>query len=386
MKITGYRKSAISAFNTTDIALSNIDIDGHGADVTSGLFGIIIQDELSGTHTVNANNIYIHDLNGVGSGYINTFIVDQSNGGTTDATFSNITLSNISNTGVGVNGLMTSVGVFGSNGSGTMNSNINNATVDNVTSNDLTGPFASFAIAGGGTATINTHITNATITGTRGVTAFNPPFVGVKSAAFYSAAVALTGSDHANVAVSVENSLMADNLNDGVSSNCSASDLTSGFGGTGTPTATISSLGHNMSDDASCSQFTQSGDKQNVSNIISTLGPLQNNGGVVPTRALLAGSPAISAGGHVLGISTDARGIARPSTCPSVGAYQYVGAVCGASTVNASAGVGAPNTGIGPASPSSVAATVIYTLVAGLGILGFGVVKIRKYTSKSTKA
>jgi len=51
---------------------------------------------------------------------------------------------------------------------------------------------------------------------------------------------------------------------------------------------------------------------------------LQNNDGPVPTRALLAGSPAIAAGGSVLGITTDARGKARPGNSPSVGAYQYV--------------------------------------------------------------
>ena len=54
-----------------------------------------------------------------------------------------------------------------------------------------------------------------------------------------------------------------------------------------------------------------------------------DNGGPVPTIKLLPGSPAINAGGQVLGISTDARGIARDGYF-SVGAYQ--GQLLGSST------------------------------------------------------
>jgi hypothetical protein len=100
------------------------------------------------------------------------------------------------------------------------------------------------------------------------------------------------------------------------------------------------------------------------------LGPLQDNGGVVPTMALLAGSPAINAGGQVLGISTDARGVARNS-CPSVGAYQFEGAVCSATTTNANAGTNAaaPNTGINSVSLLGV---VIATLL-GLSAIGYSI-------------
>ena len=44
----------------------------------------------------------------------------------------------------------------------------------------------------------------------------------------------------------------------------------------------------------------------------------------MPTIKLHDGSPAISAGGHVLGISTDARGVVRPNDEVSAGAYQFV--------------------------------------------------------------
>ncbi len=224
---------------------------------------------------------------------------------------------------------------------------------------------------------MNTTVTNITVTGLRGVTGTSLIDGGIKSAAFYATAAGVGSGDVANVNMTVQNSLFANNLNDGVSNNCSAADITSVVGGTGTGIATITSLGHNISDDATCTSFTQPGDKQNVNNIISTLGPLQNNGGNVPTRALLAGSPAISAGSAVLGVTTDARGVARPEACPSVGAFQFEGAVCGVSTPSGSNGggnAGAPNTGIGSAS--------LVQLVAGLsGVSLLVVLALRRRTS-----
>ena len=55
----------------------------------------------------------------------------------------------------------------------------------------------------------------------------------------------------------------------------------------------IRSQGNNIGSDGSCG-FTLSTDKQNTTPL---LGPLQNNGGPTDTRAILAGSPAIDAGG-----------------------------------------------------------------------------------------
>ena len=52
-------------------------------------------------------------------------------------------------------------------------------------------------------------------------------------------------------------------------------------------------LGHNLDDDASCG-LQGAGD---LSGADPRLGPLQDNGGPTPTRALLEGSAAIDAGG-----------------------------------------------------------------------------------------
>ena len=52
-------------------------------------------------------------------------------------------------------------------------------------------------------------------------------------------------------------------------------------------------------------------DQINVSDALLNFGPLQNNGGPTPTRALLAGSIAIDKG-HASGSTTDQRGLVRP--------------------------------------------------------------------------
>lgn len=103
----------------------------------------------------------------------------------------------------------------------------------------------------------------------------------------------------------LKNTLLADNSPDG---NCSIS----------TPPT---SQGHNLSSDTSCaSAFTASGDQNNVD---PQLGPLQQNGGPTPTRALPLTSPAVNAGTNNGCPATDQRGIARPQagTC-DIGAYE----------------------------------------------------------------
>lgn len=82
---------------------------------------------------------------------------------------------------------------------------------------------------------------------------------------------------------------------------------------TGSPDINISSSGGNLSDDNTCSSyFTQPTDQNNVTTLASYLAPLADNGGFVPTMALLQGSPAIDAGVAVEGLATDARQATRP--------------------------------------------------------------------------
>jgi CSLREA domain-containing protein len=92
----------------------------------------------------------------------------------------------------------------------------------------------------------------------------------------------------------------------------------------GNCSGTISSLGHNLSSDASCG-LTGPGD---LSSTDPQLGPLQDNGGATFTRALQAGSLAIDAGSSDCP-ATDQRGISRPQgVACDIGAYERVVTRC----------------------------------------------------------
>ena len=73
----------------------------------------------------------------------------------------------------------------------------------------------------------------------------------------------------------------------------------------GSGTATVTSLGYNLSGDAGGGFLTVTGDQINTDPM---LGPLQNNGGPTFTHALLTGSPAIDKGKNFSGSTTDQRG------------------------------------------------------------------------------
>ena len=70
----------------------------------------------------------------------------------------------------------------------------------------------------------------------------------------------------------------------------------------------VISAGYNLSSDATCG-FTQPNDMSSVNPL---LGSVADNGGLVPTQALLPGSPAIDSGTSSGAPKTDARGVARP--------------------------------------------------------------------------
>ena len=80
----------------------------------------------------------------------------------------------------------------------------------------------------------------------------------------------------------------------------------------------ITSGGHNIDQDGGCG-FAAAGD---LSGVDPRLGPLLNNGGPTQTHALLAGSPAVNAGGAGVCPATDQRGL--PRTACDIGAFEVV--------------------------------------------------------------
>ena len=82
----------------------------------------------------------------------------------------------------------------------------------------------------------------------------------------------------------------------------------------------VISLGHNLDEGSDCN-FTAATDLRDTDPL---LGPLQDNGGQLDTRALLLGSPAIDTGDAAACPATDARGIARPSGAGfDIGAFEF---------------------------------------------------------------
>ena len=79
-------------------------------------------------------------------------------------------------------------------------------------------------------------------------------------------------------------------------------------------TATIASLGYNLTNDNSTTFLNQPTDQTNID---PRLGPLQNNGGQTPTRMPLAGSPALDKGNSV-GRPFDQRGRPRAYDIASI--------------------------------------------------------------------
>lgn len=82
----------------------------------------------------------------------------------------------------------------------------------------------------------------------------------------------------------------------------------------------LESLGFTLIGDSTQTTTTQTGYDQigtAAAKVDPLLGPLQNNGGPTPTRALLPGSPAIDRGGGD-GAGTDQRGSVRPSDDPAI--------------------------------------------------------------------
>lgn len=178
---------------------------------------------------------------------------------------------------------------------GTGTYTIQNTTVADNVAGDASNPgFGGLTIGGNGNTQV--YLTNVTIANNRN---FNSSLGVVDGIGM------LPGT-----AVFAKNVLLANNG----AGNC---------GGTlfSTPLPVPTSLGGNLSDDGTCTDFTQTKDQQNTDPKIGT-GTIDGSTYVIP---LLANSPAIDAGVSSGAPATDQRGTVRPqSSGIDIGAYESV--------------------------------------------------------------
>jgi len=150
----------------------------------------------------------------------------------------------------------------------------------------------------------------------------------------------------------------------------------SNCGTTGSGTPDITSNGYNLSSDTTCAAvLTQATDKNNIDPLI---GDLAANGGPTLTHALLAGSPALSAGGAEADVTVDQRGVTREAP-PDIGAFELANITptpTPTPTTTSSGGGGgggcAITTGKEPFDP-------VLPMLAVLGLIGVGVRRLRRY-------
>jgi predicted outer membrane repeat protein len=146
-----------------------------------------------------------------------------------------------------------------------------------------------------------------------------------------AAGVGINAFPSGSVAVSLKNVLLSANLKgwEFATYPDPADDptlLPANCGYTGGATGAITSAGNNLSSDASCTLDLD--DTTDLNEIDPKIGDLADNGGLTLTHKLLAGSPALGAGGAVAGVSLDQRGVTRDAT-PDIGAYEEPSAAIG---------------------------------------------------------
>lgn len=184
-----------------------------------------------------------------------------------------------------------------------------------------------------------------------------------------AAGIAFISNNSVQPTLTLENVLLANNLDETTPRNCVA------------PVSVFLyavSAGHNLSSDSSCSgMFNQSSDLNNTNPLLGTLTE-DNNTHVIP---LLTGSPAINGGATIAGLTTDQRGASRPQGSGyDIGAYEVLGESTpdpgnggggngggnsnnGANTGSSPTAPKAPNTGL------SLASTQAALILMGTGIV-----------------
>ncbi len=326
LKVRSFGGSAIMGQDAKSIDIKNIEADGNGSiskdmgDGTTFIGGFAFISSGVEPPQISIDDFYAHDFVSSDAVFMAGVAVMGPNNKMQTVIGRNITISNLVSTTP--NGQL--IGVFSTAGLGggsrSMAGTYENITVENIESMNgaNVSAFALSGVIGGGDSTGNITLRNATI---RNITTGPSPYA--------SGAVSVVGGasgpgEHFEGSIKLQNVVIANVSVGGTSKSCSKNDISTSLGGQGSASLSIESLGGNISDDKSCNAyFKHATDKTNQTKLKDTLGKLSNNGGVVPTIPLLAGSLAIDAGICEDAPAKDARGISRPQgvTCDS-GAFE----------------------------------------------------------------
>lgn len=307
---------ANGAVNVLDIFQTNI---GGGTPITISFHDVTVQGSTSGSGVVFIGNDPAHVLNVVRSVIRNNDSGSQGGG----VLAVGMGLTNVNESTIANNRANGAVG-GGLQVSGAMNLTVSRSTIANNTGNRGVG----IMIGGDGfysTAT-TIDIRSSTISGN--IAAFGPVIIDQETG---PSIAKFSYNTIAGNTAAPGSSVLFRNSNAGGGETFKGNIIT---GNTGTPCSfvTPASLpateGFNFDDGTTC-KFTSPNDHQNTP---VSLGALADNGGTTFTHALLAGSPAIDAGGlggcsaiDGTALSSDQRGSARPQgpACDS-GAFELV--------------------------------------------------------------
>ncbi len=273
------------------------------------------------SHNIEIRDSYFHNA---GDSYGFGIEMYAGSGTTSTVNIERTTISDIESKGI----------ILYSSDEGAINATIKNTTITNITGN--TGSDFNLGASSAGIAVSATHSSSINYT------TINNTFSNISNAVAgdYLAAAIMEfgfadGAGHTNH--TAQNDLYA--VGNGSGSVNYLREILDGSGvDLGAPTFTTTSLGGNVSSDnsfgsSSTSYLNQPTDKHNQTSLASFLGALSDNGGSVPTLALLEGSPAIDAGTNVAGMTADARGAARPQgNAFDAGAYESAFSVASASS------------------------------------------------------
>ena len=304
-------ESQVNSLVVEGIEFDGIDV---GRETLLGIYN---------SNLLTVRNSYLHNtrLSGSGlSGAIDVAVNGENR--TTNVAIENTTISHV------IKGIKLFAGGNGLGDDSVLNATIKNTTITDLTRNlsgsglafynSPTGIFVAGESKSGAIGTINYATINNTYSN----------IVGTPSGAGIGAAVRENTEDNdgnLHVNHTAQNDLYAVGGSGG--------SVNYSRGGDPSTFSTTSNGGNVSSDNSFSTYLTQPTDKHNQTSLASFLGVLSDNGGAVPTLALLEGSPAIDAGTNVAGLTTDARLAARPQgNAFDAGAYESAFSVASTSS------------------------------------------------------